>query len=66
MRPEMFGSLLELPLPFLNVWLALNVLEQACRTQPAQAEIKNGKPCKWSYSQCLRVGIAWIGYVEGV
>ena len=66
MRLEMLGSLLELHLTFSNALLALNMLEKAYRTQPAQAEIKNGKPCKWNYSWCLRVGIAWICCVECV
>ena len=52
MRPEVLGSLPELP------------LEQACRTQPAQVENRNGEACKWSYSQRPMIGIAWIGYIE--
>ena len=66
MRPEVLGSLPELPLIFPNAQFALDLLEQACRTQPAQAENRNGEACKWSYSHCPMVGIAWICYMEYV
>ena len=55
-RPEMLGSLVELPLTFPNAYFDLDVLEQACRSLPAQAENRNGEAWKWSYSQWSMVG----------